>query len=77
MQRAKVSMTDSRSKVESYPFHFTQAVNLAVGVGSVSLAPASFTRLLSIADNYALYRFVELRFRLHPSNASNGTQGMC
>jgi hypothetical protein len=53
-------------KVERIPFHSAITGVMSGGSGSFNIAPATFGRLNTVADTYALYRFSDLRFRMRP-----------
>lgn len=59
------------SEIERVPFHGLWDPSSAVTQELLNLNPsnmsgAGFTRLASVADNFASYRIRSLRFRLHP-----------
>ncbi len=55
------------NKVLRQPFHFYSSFGLTSGAASINISPATFPRVLTIADGFALYRCVELEFRLVPN----------
>lgn len=65
------SMPRKSSEIESVPFHGVWDPSSAVSqellnLNPTNMAAAGFTRLASVADNYASFRIKSLRFRLHP-----------
>ncbi len=68
-------MKQGAPKIERTAFHYIQSGSLASGAASLSLSPASITRLATVADVFALYRFVDLRFRLLPNAAISAAAG--
>ncbi len=66
---------DAHNRIEIVEFHTYAEGSLVSGKGTVAVAPSSFTRVAALADNYALYRFTELRFRLLPTSAGTNITG--
>jgi hypothetical protein len=60
--------------VQRMNFHSIGRPTLSSGTSQLSVSPSLFSRAASIADTYALYRFVELDFRLHPDSTLTGMQ---
>lgn len=48
-------------------FHRLSTVALSSGQLQLALAPGTFTSLINLRDSFELYRFVKLRYRLHPA----------
>lgn len=57
------------------PFHsFEDAAALVAGASTITVFPGSFTRVNAVADTYALYRVVDLRYRLIPNSTITSAQ---
>ncbi len=67
----------AHEKPVKVPFHYIKAYTLSGGATSENVAPASFPRLGTIADGYALYRFTELKYRIVPDSTITARQTAC
>ncbi len=59
-------------KPQLVPFHAFGTATLVAGQNAINLCPNTFAGPNSIADAYALYRFREVDFRLHPGQTRSG-----
>lgn len=67
------------AKITSVAFHSLSTVTLsgATGANSFSLSPQVFTGLSEIADQFDLYRFSQLMYRIHPMDPADTTNQVC
>ncbi len=63
MKRAK----QNRDKVVTMPFHYLNRTALSAGALTIPVSPATFPRVLEVADAFDMYRLKSLRFRICPS----------
>ncbi len=71
-------MKSNRDKIVRVPVHRVALTTLAAGAGSLQCAPAQMsTRANAIADDFAEYRIVSLKYRLHPNGTRTAMQGLC
>lgn len=57
-----------QDKIVRVPFHRATAIAVSGAAGTLTMSPGISLRTSNIADNYCLYRFAELKYRLHPAS---------
>lgn len=80
MKSRRGGLDNSRQRgrsIVTIPFHRAANVTLTAGQAQIPVAPTALTVfdwLANIAENFELYRFIELEYRLRYATAITGTQ---
>lgn len=74
---ARKTSSNNRNEIARVRLHETQSAAMISGQATVSLSPATFTSLSSLAGQFDMYKVTRLRFRMHPATSTTIALAAC